>query len=117
MEMTTEIERARKLIKEVQTIVKRAKISERAEKFLRLTDLNLQHPEPVMLQDIPDGKFGDFDIGNIYVTLEGACDLLNVSHSTIRMLVSERWLEQRHYGKYRLKDLVRAWAEHQESLA
>ena len=115
--MTTDIERARTLLKEVSTIIKRAKISPRAEKLLMLADDNIKHPEPRMLFDVlnlPEKERGAVDWENVFVTSEELCEVANVSKTTVRTLVNDGYLEQRHHGLYRMADFLDAWRDYQE---
>jgi hypothetical protein len=105
------IERARSLIKQAADIVRRTKVSDRALEFLGYADFNLRHPQPVLLSDKP-AITDDFDWGHLYVTLDEACALTELSRTTIRKLVNEEWMPQPHRGLYGLQHLLRGVDEY-----
>src|SRR5262249_58436210 len=79
---TEQVKRARRLVKEALAIARRAKVSKRAEQFLKWADDNLAHPGPRMLRDVmrlPDKERDAVDFGNAYVTLEELCEFTELS--------------------------------------
>jgi hypothetical protein len=115
--MEDEIERARGLLKQLRDIVRRTKISERAENFLKLADDNLRHPGPRMLRDVHELSAKEkesIDYGNVFVTTEELCELANVSRTTIRTLVNGDYLPQEHHGLYKISEFLEAWDNYQK---
>ena len=109
-----DIARARALVKQAATIVQRGKISERAEKFLKLADMNLERPGPLRFSDFRHRTMNDeIDVGNLYVDLDEACELVKWSRTTIRRMVNENILPQQYRGLYRLKDLIQCKQEYE----
>src|SRR6266853_5389861 len=86
IDKSSDIAKARALVNQAADIVRRGKISERAAKFLRLADQNLEHPDPILFKDdrliftatIDTKGKGDgtlwscIDMGNVYVDLNEA---------------------------------------------
>ena len=111
---SSDIAKARALVKQAAMIVQRGKISERAAKFLKLADMNFERPGPLRLSDFRSRTIDDgIDIGNVYVDLNEACELIEWSRTTIRRMVNENILPQQHRGLYRLKDLIQCKQEYE----
>ncbi|MGJ4997834.1 type IV toxin-antitoxin system AbiEi family antitoxin domain-containing protein [Bradyrhizobium sp. HKCCYLS3077] len=114
--MSTNRDQARALVRQAAEVIRRDKTSDRAQKFLRLAESNISHPDPMMFHDLqpntvgrlahPDGH--EVDYGNVFFTLEEFIEVTGLSRTTLRKLVNDGWMKQRHRGLYCLHDFLPA---------
>ena len=76
--------------------------------------MNLERPGPLRFSDFRHRTMNDeIDVGNLYVDLDEACELVKWSRTTIRRMVNENILPQQYRGLYRLKDLIQCKQEYE----